>query len=67
LLVVAVVVDAVALAVPSCSGLSVDAELACDIRTVTFTTCTLATTIDAVLNEFSGTYRSKLWWMVVKA
>jgi hypothetical protein len=67
LLAVAVVVDVVAPAVPSCSGLSVDAELACDIRIVTFTTCTLATTIDAVLNEFSGTYRSELRWMVVKA
>jgi hypothetical protein len=61
------VVDAVALAVPSCLGLSIDAELGCDIRTVTFTTCMLVTSIDAVLNEFSGTYRSELWWMVVKA
>jgi hypothetical protein len=61
--VVIVVVDMVALAVPSYSGLSVDAELSCDIRTVTFTTCTLATTVDAVLNEFSGTYRFELRWL----
>jgi hypothetical protein len=67
LLVVIVVIDAFPLAVPSCSGLSVDAELACDIRIVTFTTCTLATTNDAVLNEFLETYRSELLWMVVKA
>jgi hypothetical protein len=53
--------------VPSCSGLSVDVELGCDIRIVTFPTCTLATTIDVVLNEFLGTYRSELRWMVVKA
>jgi hypothetical protein len=57
----------VSLAVSSCSGLFVDAELGWDIRTVTFTTCTLANTINAVLNEFSGTYRSELRWMVVKA
>jgi hypothetical protein len=61
------VIDAVAPVVPSCSGLSIDAELGWDIRIVTFTTCTLANTIDAVLNEFSGTYRSELRWMVVKA
>jgi hypothetical protein len=53
LLVVTVVVNVVALAVPSYSDLSIDAELSCDIRTVTFTTCTLTTTVDAVLNEFS--------------
>jgi hypothetical protein len=62
-----VVVGTVVPAVPSYSGLSVDVELGCDIITVTFTTCTLATTIDAVLNEFSRTYRSELRWMVVKA
>jgi hypothetical protein len=61
------VVDAVAPAVPTCLGLFVDAELGWDIRIVTFTTCTLANTIDAVLNEFLGTYRSELRWMVVKA
>jgi hypothetical protein len=61
------VVDVVAPAVPSCSGLSIDVELGWDIRIVTFTTRTLAKTIDAVLNEFSRTYRSELRWMVVKA
>jgi putative effector of murein hydrolase len=61
------VVDAVALAVPSYSGLSIDAELGWDIIIVTFITCTLANTIDVVLNEFLGTYRSELRWMVVKA
>jgi hypothetical protein len=49
-----------ALAVASCLGLSVDAELARDNRTVTFTNYTLATAIDALFNEFSGTYRSEL-------
>jgi hypothetical protein len=55
-----VVVNTVVLAVASCSGLSVDAELASHSRTVTFTNYTLATTIDALLTEFSGTYRSEL-------
>jgi hypothetical protein len=57
----------VAPAVPSYSGLSVDAELGWDIKIVTFTTRMLAKTIDAVLNEFLRTYRSELRWMVVKA
>jgi hypothetical protein len=56
-----------ALAVASCLGLSVYAELACDNRTVTFTNYTLANTIDALFNEFSGTYRYELLCMVVKA
>jgi hypothetical protein len=67
LLAVIVVVGVVALVLPNCSGLSVDAKLAPNIRTVTFTTYTLAATIDVVLNEFSGTYRSELRWMVVMA
>jgi hypothetical protein len=62
-----VVVDSVAPVVASCSGLSVDAELARDNITVTFTNYTLANTIDALFNEFSGTYRSELRCMVVKA
>jgi hypothetical protein len=62
-----VVVDTVALSVASCSGLSVDAELVRDNRTVTFTNYTLTNTIDALFNEFSGTYRSELRYMVVKA
>jgi hypothetical protein len=62
-----VVVDTVAPAVASCSGLSVDAELARDNRTITFTNYTLANTIDALFNEFLGTYRSELQCMVVKA
>jgi hypothetical protein len=53
-------VDVVTPAAASCSGLSVDAELACHSIIVPFTTCTLATTIDAIITEFSGTYRSKL-------
>jgi hypothetical protein len=64
---VVVVVGAVALAVASCSGLFADAELACHSIIIPFTTCTLTITIDAVLNEFSGTYRSELQWMVMKA
>jgi hypothetical protein len=48
-----VVVGAVALAATSDSGLSVDVELACHSIIIPFTTCTPATTIDAVLNEFS--------------
>jgi hypothetical protein len=48
----------VALAVPGCSGLSVDAELACDNRTVTL--YLLANAIAILFNEFSGTYRSEL-------
>jgi hypothetical protein len=55
-----VVVDTVAPAVASCSGLSIDAELARDNRTVTFTNYALANTIDALFNEFSGTYKSEL-------
>jgi hypothetical protein len=62
-----VVVDVVAPAVASCSGLSTDAELACHSIIIPFTTCMLTITIDVVLNEFSGTYRSELRWMVVKA
>jgi hypothetical protein len=62
-----VVVDSVAPAVTSCLGLSVDAELARDNRTVTFTKYTVANTIDALFNEFLGTYRSELRCMVVKA
>jgi hypothetical protein len=62
-----VVVDLVALAVASCSGLSIDAELACDNRTVTFTNYMLANTINALFNEFSGTYKYELRCMVVKA
>jgi hypothetical protein len=42
------VVDSVALAVASCSGLSVDAELTHHNRTVTFTNYMLANTIDAL-------------------
>jgi hypothetical protein len=56
------VVGAVVLAAASGSGLFVDVELACHSIIIPFTT-----TIDAVLNEFSGTYRSELRWMVVKA
>jgi hypothetical protein len=55
-----VVVDSVAPAVASCSGLSVDAELARDNGTNTFTNYTLANTIDTLFNEFLGTYRSEL-------
>jgi hypothetical protein len=50
----------VALVVASCSSLSVDAELPRDNRIVTFTNYTLANTIDALFNEFSGTYRYEL-------
>jgi hypothetical protein len=46
--------------VASCSGLSVDTELACHSTIVSFTTCMLATTIDTIFTEFLGTYRSKL-------
>jgi hypothetical protein len=60
-----VVVDSVAPAVASCSGPFVDAELARD--NITVTVYTLANTIDALFNEFSGTYRSELRCMVVKA
>jgi hypothetical protein len=42
-----VVVDSVAPVMASCSGLSVDAELTCDNRTVTFTNYMLANNIDA--------------------
>jgi hypothetical protein len=62
-----VVVDMVAPVVASCSGHFVDAELARDHRTVTFTNYMFANTIDALFNEFLGTYRSKLRCMVVKA
>jgi hypothetical protein len=62
---VVVVVASVVPTVASCSGLSVDAELARDDRTVTF--YTLANTIDTLFNEFLGTYRFKLWCTVVKA
>jgi hypothetical protein len=55
-----VVVDLVAPAVASCSGLSADAELACHNIIVPFTTCTLATTIDVIITEFSETYRFEL-------
>jgi hypothetical protein len=48
-----VVVASVAPAMASCSGFSVEAELASDNRTVTF--YTLANTIDALFTEFSGT------------
>jgi hypothetical protein len=61
-----VVVDTVALAVASCSSFFIDAELACDNRTVTFTNYTLANTIDALFNKFSRTYRSELQCIVVK-
>jgi hypothetical protein len=54
------VVDVVAPAVASCSGLSVDVKLACHSTIGFFTTCTLATTIDAIFTEFLGTYRSEL-------
>jgi hypothetical protein len=57
---VVVVVGAVALAAASCSGLSADAELERHSIIIPFTTCMLATTIDAILNEFLGTYRSEL-------
>jgi hypothetical protein len=60
-----VVVASVTSVVASCSGLSVDAELARDNRTITF--YTLANTIDALFNEFLGTYRFKLRCTVVKA
>jgi hypothetical protein len=63
---VVVVVDMVALAVASCLGLSVDAELACHSRIVTFTDYTLATTIDVLFTELLGTYRSELRCIVVK-
>jgi hypothetical protein len=62
-----VVVGSVAPAVASCSGLSVDAELARDNIKVTFTNYTIANTIDTLFNEFSKTYRSELRCMVVKA
>jgi hypothetical protein len=55
---VVVVVASVVLAVASCSGLSVGAELAHDNKTVTF--YTLANTIDVLFNEFLGTYRFEL-------
>jgi hypothetical protein len=55
---VVVVVASVVPAVASCSGLSVDAELARDNRTITF--YTLANTINALFTEFSGTYRFEL-------
>jgi hypothetical protein len=55
-----VVVDTVALAVASCSGLSIDTELARDTRTITFTNYTITNTIDALFTEFLGTYRSEL-------
>jgi hypothetical protein len=61
------VVDTVAQVVASCSSLSVDAELARDNRTITFTNYTLTNTIDTLFTEFSGTYRSELRCMVVKA
>jgi hypothetical protein len=64
---VVVVVDTVAPVVASCSGLSVDVELAHHNRTVAITDYTLATTIDALFIELLGTYRSGLWCMVVKA
>jgi hypothetical protein len=64
---VVVVVDVVAPVVDSFSSLSTDTELACHSIIIPFTTCTLATTIDAILNEFLGTYRSELRWIVVKA
>jgi CheY-specific phosphatase CheX len=57
---VVVVVDLVTPAATSFSGLSTDAELACHIIIVPFTTCTLATTIDVIITEFSGTYRLEL-------
>jgi hypothetical protein len=50
----------------SWSGLSVDAKLARDNRTVTFTNYMLATTIDELFNEFLGTYIFELRCMVVK-
>jgi hypothetical protein len=43
-----VVVDAVAPVVASCSGLSVDAKLAHDNRTIIFINYTLPNTIDAL-------------------
>jgi hypothetical protein len=61
-----VVVNTIAPAVASCLGLYVDAKLAGDNRTITFTNYTLTNTIDALFNEFSGTYRSELRCMVVK-
>jgi hypothetical protein len=48
---VVVVVDAVALAAASCSGLFADAELACHSIIIPFTTCTLATTIDTIITD----------------
>jgi hypothetical protein len=62
-----VVFDMVPPVVASCSGLFVDVELEHDNRTVTFINYTLSNTIDALFNEFSGTYRSELRCMVVKA
>jgi hypothetical protein len=44
--------------VPGCSGLSVDAELASENRTVTL--YLLANAIAILFNEFLGTYRSEL-------
>jgi hypothetical protein len=55
----------VALAVASCLGLSVDAGLARDNRTITL--YLLANDITILFNEFSGTYRSELRCTVVKA
>jgi hypothetical protein len=57
---VVVVVDTVAPAVASFSGLSVDVKLARHSKTVTFTNYTLTTTIDVLFTELSGTYRSEL-------
>jgi hypothetical protein len=57
----------VAPVVASCLALFVDAKLARDNRIVTFTNYTLANTIDALFNEFLGTYKSELQCMVVKA
>jgi hypothetical protein len=53
-----VVVASVASVVASCSGFSIEAELASDNRTITF--YTLANTIDALFTEFLGTYRFEL-------
>jgi hypothetical protein len=60
-----VVVDALVPPVASCSGLSIDAELTCDNRIVTF--YMLENTIDALIYKFSGTYRFELRCTVVKA
>jgi hypothetical protein len=53
-----VVVDALVPPVASCSGLSIDAELTCDNRIVTF--YMLENTIDALIYKFLGTYRFEL-------